>query len=77
MSALFELVEKRSEHEALKAALKHQGQCLVSCACWHDDAYGARRLQEMLAHMHALAGRLATTLDEIQAIEASVFSPGI
>ena len=74
MSSLFELVEKRSEHEALKAAILHHGQHVVGCGCWHDDAYAARRLHELLGHMQALTERLVATLDGIQAIEGRVFS---
>lgn len=74
MSSLLELVEKRSEHEALKAALQGHGQCLISCACWHNDIYGTRRLQEKLGLMQLLAERLEQTLIEIRDIEAQVFA---
>jgi hypothetical protein len=77
VAQFFELVEKRSEHEALKQVLMAHGRCLLDCGCWHNDAHGVRHLKERLAHMWQLADRLEDTLGKIQQIEAAVFSRSV
>ena len=74
MGELFDVVDKRAEHEALKQVLMSHGRCVTECACWHDDAHGVRHLKERLAHMWRLADRLEDTLGDIQRIESAVFS---
>lgn len=74
MSQLLDLVEKRAEHEALKASLMAHGRMILDCRCWHDDPHGAYHLKERLALMLGMAARLEETLGDIQRIEQAVFS---
>lgn len=74
MSRLEELVQKRSEQEALTKVLRSHAYQILTCGCWHHETHGLEGLRERLDHMKRLANRLEDTLDDIQAIEQVVLA---